>query len=150
MKKRTKADKIEDQYTVFKCAQGGKPYKRSGAKDGSVATKSVVPVPDLIESCVLVDCLRWLRERHILCNRNNTGAGQMGTSGFYSYGIKNGGDIIGLLPTGIHFEIEVKRGKGGRLSKGQQRRMKDVRANNGLYFICHGVEELVYYFEGLI
>lgn len=150
-KRRTKADKIEDQYTAFKCAQGDKPYKRSGAKDGSIATHSVVPVdPDLLESCVLVDCLRWLRERHILCNRNNTGAGQMGTSGFYSYGIKNGGDIIGLLPTGQHFEIEVKRGRGGRLSKGQQKRMRDVRTNNGLYFVVHGREELEHYFEGLI
>lgn len=94
--------------------------------------------------------MKWLRKHGIMCNRNNTGAGQMGTSGFYSYGIKNGGDIIGLLPTGQHFEIEVKRGKGGRLSKGQQKRMQDIRANNGLYFVVHGLSELEHYFEGLI
>jgi hypothetical protein len=150
MKKQTKDDKCRDLYDAFKCMRDGKPVRRSMAKDGSIPTHSIVPVPDLIESCVLADCLRWLREHRIPCDRNNTGAGQMGASGFYSYGIKNGGDIIGWLPNGIHFEIECKRGKGGRLSKGQQKRMRDIRKTPAYYFVVHGVEELIHYFEGLI
>ncbi len=150
MKPRTKADKIDDCFTAFECIRDGKPVKRSGAKDGSIATKSVVPVPDLLESQVMVLCKNWLKQHRIMCNRNNTGTGQIGISGVYSYGIKDGGDLIGLLPSGTHFEIELKRGRGGRLSKGQQKRMQDVRANNGLYFVVHGVEELIYYFKGLV
>jgi len=150
-KRRTKADKIEDQYTAFKRAQEGKPYKRSGTKDGSIATHPMVPVRcPYPEKDVLHDCLVWLRRNRIPCDRNNTGAGQMGTSGFYSYGIRNGGDIMGWLPNGIHFEIECKRGKGGRLSKGQQKRRRDIRKTPAYYFVIHGVEELEHYFERLI
>ena len=147
-KRRSKADKIGDCYTAFKCIKAGVKVKRDGAKDGSVPTHPVVPVPDWSEATVLFDCMAWLKHHNILCDRNNVGAGVMGNSGFHSYGIKNGGDIIGLFPNGIHFEIECKRGKGGRLSKGQQKRMKDVRDNKGYYFIVHGIAELVYYFEG--
>lgn len=150
MKRQTKDDKFRDLHDAYKCLKAGQPVKRSGAKDGSIATHPVVSMPDYLESTVLHMCLQWLKGAGILCNRNNTGAGQMGTSGFYSYGIKNGGDIIGLLSTGQHFEIECKRGKGGRLSKGQQQRMRDVRINNGLYFVIHGVSELEFYFGKLI
>ena len=73
-----------------------------------------------------------------------------GSSGFYSYGIKDGGDIQGLLSNGIHFEIECKRGKGGRLSKGQQKRMREIQESNGLYFVVHGVPELEYYMGEVI
>jgi len=45
---------------------------------------------------------------------------------------------------GKHFEIETKRGSGGTLSAGQQKRMKDVRVNGGIYLVVHGVEELEY------
>ena len=149
MKPRSKADKIGDCFTAFKCIKEGRPVKRSGAKAGSIPTHPVVPVDETKnEAAVLKDCAAWLKHHGILCNRNNVGAGVMGTSGFRSYGIKYGGDIIGLFPNGIHFEIECKRGKGGRLSKGQQKRMKDIRDNKGYYFIVHGVEELEYYFEG--
>lgn len=150
MKKQTKDDKFRDLHDAYRCLKEGKPVKRSGAKDGSIATHPVVPVIDHAEFVVLRKCMNWLRQHGILCNRNNTGAGQMGTSGFYSYGIKNGGDIIGLLPTGQHFEIEVKRGKGGRLSKGQQKRRSDITKNNGIYLVVHGVPELEFYFGGSI
>jgi len=150
MKKRTKAEKNQDYFDAFKCIQAGKKVKRSGAKDGSIPTHSVVPVPDLSESVVLKDCLAWLKKHHVFCNRHDVGAGDVSGAGYATYGIKSAGDIIGLLPYGIHFEIECKRGSGGRLSKGQQKRMKDIRANNGIYLVIHGTEELAYYFEGLI
>jgi len=66
------------------------------------------------------------------------------------YGIKHAGDIIGILPNGVHFEIETKRGKGGKLSKGQQERMADVRATGGVYLVVHGVNELEFLMKGLI
>ena len=146
MKKRTKNQKFADYADAIHCIREGKKVKRSGTKDGSIATHPVVPVLLLLEAEVLKKCLKWLKAHGVLCNRNNVGSGQVGTSGFYSFGIKNAGDIVGLLPTGKHFEIECKRGKGGRLSAGQQKRMKDIRKNNGLYFIIHGVQELQYNF----
>ncbi len=150
MKKRNKTQKFGDYADAVRCIREGKKVKRSGTKDGSIATHPTVPVLDLTEAQVLKDCLIWLTMKRILCNRNNVGSGQVGTSGFYSYGIKNAGDIVGLFPTGQHFEIECKRGEGGRLSIGQQKRMKDIRKNNGIYLVIHGLPELEFYFKELI
>lgn len=149
MKRRTREQKIGDYFTAYKCIKENKPVKRDGAKDGSIPTHPVIVVPEYPESKVLGFCLDWLRKHRILCNRNNVGAGEMGTSGYYSYGIRGAGDIIGLLPNGIHFEVECKAGKGGRLSQQQQKRMRDIRKNGGVYLVIHGVEELEYFFEGL-
>lgn len=150
MKKQTRKQKIGDLFTAFKCIKEGKPVKRDGAKDGSIPTHPVIVVPEYPESEVLGICLDWLRKHRILCNRNNVGAGEMGTSGYYSYGIRGAGDIIGLLPNGIHFEVECKHGKGGRLSQQQQKRMRGIRKNSGVYLVIHGVAELEYFFEGLV
>ncbi|MBE3140129.1 MAG: hypothetical protein IMZ53_06060 [Thermoplasmata archaeon] len=148
-KKQTKAQKIADQYTAFKCMQNNEPIKRSTARDGSIATHPIFDVPDKPESKVLEECQAWLKSVGILAWRNNTGSGTLGSSGFYHYGITDGGDITGLLPDGKHFEIECKKGKGGRWTVGQQTRCLEVRENKGLYFLVHGVEELEYYFKGL-
>lgn len=145
MKRRTRARKFVDYADAVKAINEGKKVKRSGTKDGSIATHPVVPVSDDPEVYVLNSCLHWLRANNILCDRNNVGAGQIGESGYYSYGIKDAGDITGLLRNGIHFEVECKRGKGGRLSVGQQKRMRLIRENNGLYFVVHSIEELEYY-----
>ena len=142
MKKRTKQEKFQDCFDAFKCVKAGKKVKRSMTKDGSIATHPIIPVPDLLESIVLKDCLNWLKKKRIFCNRHDSGAGDVSGAGYATYGIKGAGDIIGLLPNGRHFEIETKRGKGGRLSKGQQKRMKDIRANNGIYHVVHGISEL--------
>ena len=151
VKKQTKDQKFSGIFDAYKAIREGKKVKRSGTKDGSIATHPVVPIiVPLLETVVLKQCLKWLKRKGILCNRNNVGSGQMGESGFYSYGIKNAGDIVGLLPTGQHFELEIKRGKGGRLSIGQQKRMRDIRKNNGIYWVIHGQAELEYYFTGHI
>ena len=145
-KRRTKQQKLDDCYQAFKCIKEGRPVKRQGTKDGSIPTKPIMPVPILHESKVLKQCMDWLRKRGILADRNNVGAGQMGASGFYSYGVKGAGDIIGLLKTGQHFEIECKRGVGGRLSLEQQKRAKVIKENGGIYYVVHGLVELEYYF----
>lgn len=150
-KRRTKTQKLDDQYTAYTCMKNKRPVKRNRAKDGSVPTHPVIevrcPYP---EKDVLHDCLIWLRKHKIFCNRHDSGGADIAGAGHAIYGIKSAGDIIGLLPNGIHFEIECKAGKGGRLSAGQQRRMLDIQHNNGLYFVVHGLPELEYYFEGLI
>jgi len=108
MKRRTKAQKLKDYYDAFRCIREDKKVKREGTKDGSIVTHPVVEVYDIPEKLVLQECLKWFKSHDILCNRNNVGAGEMGASGFYSYGIRGAGDIIGLLKTGQHFEIECK------------------------------------------
>ena len=150
MKRRTKAEKFQDCFDAFKCVKKGIKVKRSGVKDGSIATHPVVPVPDLLESVVLKDCLNWLKNRRIFCNRHDSGAGDISGGGYATYGIKGAGDVLGLLPNGRHFEVECKRGSGGRLSKGQQKRMKKIRENNGVYLIIHGIQELEHYFKGIL
>ncbi len=78
-----------------------------------------------------------------MANRNNTGFGDIhSTGGFYHYGLKDAGDIIGLNKFGVHFEIECKKSNGSRLSLGQQIRMMKILASKGIYLVCHGVEEL--------
>ena len=143
MKKRTKQQKLNDQFDAFKCMQKGEPLKRQGRKDGCIPTKPTVAVPDLPESEVLKQCMAYLKKINIMCNRNNTGFGDIhGTGQSYRYGIAGAGDIIGLLKDGKHLEIEAKKGKGGLLSPEQQRREVDIETNNGIYLIVHGVAEL--------
>jgi len=147
MKHQTKKQKFNDLANAIDQIRRGEKVKRIGAKDGSIATHPVVPVsPHKFEHMVLADCLGWLRKHHVFCNRHDCGSGDIVGAGMATYGIRSAGDIIGILkPDGRHFEIETKRGSGGRLSAGQRKRMKDVRDNGGLYFVCHGVEELEFF-----
>lgn len=151
MKHRTRKQQYLDYADVIKAMKEGKPVKRAHAKDGSVATHPIMEVPDLSEKIILEDCIKWLARHKIFCNRMNVGAGRLADGiTWATYGVKGAGDIIGLLPTGQHFEVECKRSKAGRLSLNQQKRMRNIRTNNGLYFVVHGVEELEYYFKDLI
>ena len=147
MKRQTKAQKFNDFADAVYCIRQGKPPKRSGAKDGSIPTHPVVDVPDLTEAQVLTACKDWLKQHNIFHNRHDAGSFQNIHGQWGTYGIVNAGDIIGILSNGIHFEIECKRGRGGRLSIGQQKRMRDVRATNGLYFVVHGINELEHYMK---
>ena len=126
--------------------------KRSTYKDGSIPTKPVVPVDDRkLERDVKADCLGWLKIHRVFCNPHGCGSFLNEYGQRRMYGIKNSGDIHGMLRyDGRHFEIECKRGSGGRLSPGQQKRMKDVEENSGLYFVCHGVQELAYFMRDYV
>jgi len=145
-KQRTKFQKYNDLYDAFKCAQQGIPLKRSRAKDGSISTRPIVEVEPVPEREVLIRCLAWLKKRRILCWRHDCGTFKNERGKWGTYGMKYAGDIIGLLPDGCHFEIETKSGKGGRLSEGQQKRMRDIIQRNGVYLVIHGVDELEYHF----
>lgn len=150
MKKQSKQQKMNDLFDAYKCIREGKPVERSGSKDGSIPTHPVVPVLPLPEKDVVKNCISWLRKRHIFCNRHDSGTFQNIRGQWGSYGIRNSGDIHGILRTGIHFEIEAKKGKGGRLTLGQQKRMREVQENKGVYLVIHGIEELEYYGKLLI
>ncbi len=127
---------------------GTRPTRK--ARDGSIPTHPVVPAPDILESDVVKDCMDWLKSHRIFYDRHDCGAGNVSGAGYATYGIKDSGDIHGILPSGVHFEIECKRGKGGRQSAGQQKRMVDVRATNGVYLVVHGVAELEFLMKGLV
>lgn len=142
-KKPNKADIGAAYARLAHAARTGEPPEKV-RKDGSIATKPVVYCPDIPEKVVVRLCVGWLRWRRIKCDRHDVGSGDFGV-GYATYGIKTAGDIIGLLPDGTHLEIECKKGIGGRLSKGQQKRMEDIRNNNGIYLIIHGIPEIEYY-----
>ena len=146
-RRRTRALQYADIADAVKCINEGKKVKRSTHKDGSIPTKPVVPVADLPEKQVVRNCIEWLRRHRIMCDRHDSGSFQNDRGQWGVYGIKHSGDIHGMLKNnwGKHFEIECKRGSGGTQSKGQQDRMKDVRENDSLYFVVHGVEELEHY-----
>jgi len=148
MKRQTRKQKYNDLANVIGQIRRGEKVKRIGTKDGSIRTHPVVPVDSKkFEHEVLADCLSWLKKHHVFCNRHDAGTFQNERGQWGCYGIINSGDIHGMLKNnwGKHFEIETKRGSGGSLSVGQQKRMKDVRANDSLYFVCHGVEELEHF-----
>jgi len=150
MKRQTKAQKYNDLANAIGQIKAGKMVKRIGAKDGSIATKPVVPCPPDPEHKVKADCIAWLRKHHIMCSGHGCGAGVLEGAGYYAvYGIKDSGDIHGMLRErhGQHFELECKKGAGGKLSAGQRKRLHQVRDNGGLYFVIHGVPELEYYYR---
>lgn len=150
MKRRTKAEKLGDYFDAFKQIQHGDKVKRTGPKDGSIKTTPVVDVgPPQLEADVLKDCIKWLRNHRVMCDRHDCGTFQNQFGQWGTYGIKGSGDIHGTLRrhNGKRFEIECKKSTGGRWSKEQQERCKRVLANNGLYFIVHGVTELEYYMK---
>ena len=150
VKRQTKAQKCRDLGNAIIQIRNGEKVRRIGARDGSIVTHPVVPVdPTKLENTVLAECLAWLKKNHVKCNRHDSGSFQNDRGQWATYGILDSGDIHGMLKHhgGKHFEVETKRGSGGRQSKGQQKRMKAVRDNDSLYFVVHGIEELIHYFK---
>lgn len=145
MKPRTKKQLNADNFQAYQCITQGRKVKRIGAKDGSVPVHPICPVdPDKTEDEVLKDCLEWLTKKRIFHNRHDVGGANIAGAGFAVYGIKGAGDIIGILANGRHFEIETKRGKGGRWSEEQQKRCGAVKKTNGVYLLISGLEELIH------
>jgi hypothetical protein len=150
MKRQTKQDKFRDLANAVKQIREGKAVKRIGAKDGSIPTHPVVPVdPDLSEKEVQTACLHWLFKHGIYAKRCDSGSFRNDRNQWGTYGIVGSGDIHCILRNhnGKHLEIECKRGKGGRQSKQQQKRQRDVEYNNGVYLIIHGLPELIFLME---
>jgi len=111
--------------------------------DGSVTTRPCVPCPDVPEADVMRVTEEWIVRHGCTIDRLNNGAGHLdGSPNYGMYGIKGGGDWLGMLPNGRHLEIECKKGKGGRQSKHQFKRMMRVRRGGGVYVLIHGLPEL--------
>ncbi len=144
----TKLQKFNDLANAYHQIRRGEKVKRIGAKDGSIRTHAVVHIANpQLERIVLIQCLEWLHGHHIFCQRHDAGTFQNERGQYGTYGMLGAGDIIGMLKyhNGKHFEIETKRGSGGTLNVGQQKRMKRVRDHGGLYFVVHGVQELEHF-----
>jgi len=142
--RQTRADKFAR--IAHKVAGVKRPMPR---QDGSVMTKPVVPCPPLPESEVTKLCKAWLERHGCVMDRLNNAAGKLvlpnGTvRDFQSFGLKGGGDFIGMLPNGRHMEVEFKAGAGGVQKKSQIKRMARVRRGNGVYEVVHGIPEMVY------
>ncbi len=120
-----------------------------GRKDGGIPTKPTVPCEDLSEANVLKECISWLRLHRIGALRMNVGAGDIGGGNYRQYGIKGAGDIL-CLYNGLYIEIECKRGKGGVLSKNQQKHRGWVHRYGGVYIIAHGVPELEFFMLSIL
>lgn len=152
----SKTNQCRGLFGLYKAQRDGVSFK-PGAKDGSIPTHPVVWCPDIPElgkDGVTDLCYKWLTVRRILVDRMNVGVGSIRRDDEkehkYTFGIPGAGDLLGILPTGIHFEVECKQGKGGRLSEKQQERQRKVLTPGGMYVIVHGIPEMEYYFKGII
>ena len=128
--------------------KAGLPYK-PGRKDGGIPTKPVVPCEDLPEADVLKDCISWLRLRRVGALRMNVTTMDLDGAGYRQYGIKGAGDIL-CVYKGMFIEIECKKGKGGILSKNQQKHRKWVERHEGVYLVVHGIPELEFFMLSII
>lgn len=140
----TKKQKFADFHDAMKCLKREeKPRRLNGrAKDGSLPTKPAIEIANpKSERDVLDECKAWLEARGCMVNRLNNGS-FCTAGGWRRYGILGGGDLLGCTRDGRHFEIEVKKGRGGRLRVEQQRRRDKCLAHNAIYLVVHDVEEL--------
>ena len=137
-------------FSAYQAVRKGEAPKRR-AKDRSVPTHPTIPCPEVKESVVLQQVQLWLKRHRICADRMNVGAGHLeGTDRFHTYGIPGAGDIMAILPGGIHCEIECKAGAGGRWSEDQQKRCKKVLDAGGIYVIIHGIPELADWYENFV
>jgi hypothetical protein len=94
------------------------------------------------EALVLKACLTWLRDRHVFCWRNNTGAMALSDGGYIAFGHVGSADIIGLLPCGQFLAVECKSAKG-RQSEDQREFQSHIERNHGIYILAHSLAEMV-------
>jgi len=77
--------------------------------------------------------------------RNNTGAvvsSYKGKQRFFRYGMAGSGDILGILPDGRFFSIEVKV-PGRKPTECQLEFMVVVRKSNGVAFVAYSVDDVI-------
>ena len=149
-KRRPKALIYADLADAVKCMNKDKKPKRSTNKDGSINTKPLFIIEPQLEKDVLEECIVWLCKQGCVADRLDAGTVRMDNGQIYRYGIVGAGDIIGIFPNGLHFEIECKRSTGGKWSISQQRRKKKIERNNALYFIVHSLIELQHYMKEVL
>jgi penicillin-binding protein-related factor A (putative recombinase) len=103
----------------------------------------------LTESAIQKSILDYLRMRQIFCWRNNSGARKFDyrrkdgnvTHNFFQWGRVGSGDIIGVLPGGKFFSIEVKL-PGKKPTIEQVQFMDLVGKNKGISFVANSIDDV--------
>lgn len=96
------------------------------------------------EGIIQSGILEYLRLSRIMAWRNNTGATKYRSNGrerFLRYGTPGSGDILGVLPDGRFFSIEVKQ-PGKYPSRKQKEFIAAVNKNNGVAFVARSIEDV--------
>jgi len=124
-----------------------KPRASFGTRNNTESTRGESEMKKgQLESGVLHDCLRVMKERGIFCWRQNTGAFKV-ENRFFRSSRAGVSDILGVMPNGRFIAVECKREIGGRVSDKQWEFLEAVENNNGIAFIAHSGEELAVFLD---
>lgn len=94
----------------------------------------------MTENEIQAQILTYLKYRNILATRNQSGHVRVGRN-WINLGAPGWPDIIGCLPGGRFFGIEVKR-PGEKPSPIQQQRANQITAAGGLMILAMSVEDV--------
>ena len=106
-------------------------------------------ISGLTEAQVQNQIIAYLNVRGILHWRQNTGSFKVDER-YIRAGKKGISDIIGCLPDGRFFAVEVKRGTGGRLSQDQKEFIENVINNNGVGLVANDFEKFKKIFDEIL
>ena len=98
------------------------------------------------EKEILKSILEYLGIMKIFVWRNNSGALRTESGGFVRFGATGAPDIVGLLPGGQFFGIEVKR-HGGKQTDAQRSFEEAIKKQGGVYILVFSLDEVVYFIE---
>lgn len=88
--------------------------------------------------------IRILQLNRIYCWRNNN-SGAMGRRGIIKKGVA---DIIGIMPNGIHIEIEIKNKETkDKMSQEQREHKENIINSKGIYIIANSVDDFIEIFN---
>lgn len=93
------------------------------------------------EGSIKAGCIHFLRQMGFYVWNNPTGAVQLAPNRWLHFGKKGSSDIIGILPGGRFFAVEVKA-PGGRLSPEQKQFLDDISRLGGLAVMVQDWREL--------
>jgi hypothetical protein len=93
------------------------------------------------ENRVKAEVLKYLKLRRIKAWSNPSGAVQIRPGKFMSFGLKGSSDILGCLPGGRFFAIEVKAERG-RLSPEQRQFLEDIGRLGGLAVVAKSCRDI--------
>ena len=97
------------------------------------------------ERDILKSILQFLAVKKIFCWRNNVGATvskYKGVTRFIRYGYKGSSDVLGILPDGRFFAIEVKR-KGNKTTEAQDIFLDEIKKNNGFAMVAYSIDDVI-------
>ena len=91
----------------------------------------------------MASCLQYLKLKHIVCWRNNTGATKTEKGGFIRFGATGSPDIFAVLrPNGQLVNIECKVGKN-KLSPAQHEWQMTMEAHGAKYWLVYSIDEMI-------